>query len=65
MYMPNKPAKFGIKIIIVVDVKFPYKYIYNFEIYMYVGAQPEGPFQSSNIVMDYTSSVGSRLQSRM
>lgn len=42
-YMPNKPAKFGIKIIMVVDVKYPY--VYNFEIY--AGLQPEGPFRTS------------------
>lgn len=48
MYMPNKPAKFGIKIIMVVDIKYPYAY--NFEIY--AGTQPEGPFRESNKVPD-------------
>lgn len=53
MYMPKKPSKFGIKIIMLVDVKFPY--VYNFEIY--VGAQPEGPFPNSNKVLDVTLRV--------
>ncbi|GBP24908.1 Zinc finger BED domain-containing protein 4 [Eumeta japonica] len=43
-YMPNKLVKFGIKIIMVVDVKYPY--VYNFEIYY--GMQPEGPYRVSN-----------------
>ncbi|KAH9633009.1 hypothetical protein HF086_000369 [Spodoptera exigua] len=53
MYIPNKPDKFGIKIFMVVDTKFPY--VYNFEIY--VGAQPEGPFQKSNNVNDVVHRV--------
>lgn len=53
MYIPNKPDKFGIKIFMVVDTKFPY--VYNFEIY--VGAQPEGPFQKSNKVNDVVHRV--------
>ncbi|CAK1579943.1 unnamed protein product [Parnassius mnemosyne] len=50
MYLPNKPAKFGIKIFMVVDTKCPY--IYNFEVYC--GEQPEGPFRVSNKVADVT-----------
>lgn len=48
VYIPNKPDKFGIKIYMVVDTKFPY--VYNFEVY--AGAQPEGTFQQSNKVND-------------
>lgn len=51
MYLPNKPAKFGIKIFMVVDTKCPY--IYNFEVYC--GKQPEGPFRVSNKVADVTN----------
>lgn len=50
MYLPNKPAKFGIKIFMVVDTKCPY--IYNFEVYC--GEQPEGQFHISNKVADVT-----------
>ncbi|KAH9632821.1 hypothetical protein HF086_016302 [Spodoptera exigua] len=52
-YIPNKPDKFGIKIFMVVDTKFPY--VYNFEIY--VGAQPEGPFLKSIKVNDVVHRV--------
>ncbi|KAJ0172478.1 hypothetical protein K1T71_011617 [Dendrolimus kikuchii] len=51
MYLPNKPAKFGIKIFMVADTKYPY--IYNFEVYC--GDQPEGPFHVSNKVADVTN----------
>ncbi|XP_045448744.1 piggyBac transposable element-derived protein 4-like [Melitaea cinxia] len=51
MYLPNKPAKFGIKIFMVVDTKCPY--VYNFEVYC--GEQPEGPFHISNKVADLTN----------
>ncbi|GBP47721.1 PiggyBac transposable element-derived protein 4 [Eumeta japonica] len=47
-YMLNKPVKFGIKIIMVVHVKYPY--VYNLEIYY--DMQPEGPYRVSNKVPD-------------
>lgn len=53
MYIHNKPDKFGIKIFMVADNKYPY--VYNFKIY--VGAQPEGPFQRSNKVNDVVHRV--------
>lgn len=43
-YIPSKPSKYGIKIFSVVDVKN--MYTYNLEIYP--GAQPHGPYQLSN-----------------
>lgn len=50
VYIPIKPDKFGIKIYMLADTKYPY--IYNFEIY--AGKQPEGPFNLSNKVVDVT-----------
>lgn len=43
-YIPNKPAKYGVKVFALVDVSCPYSY--NLEIY--AGQQPEGPFRLSN-----------------
>ncbi|XP_026476242.1 piggyBac transposable element-derived protein 4 [Ctenocephalides felis] len=43
-YIPSKPAKYGIKIFALVDAKLCYTY--NLEIY--AGQQPNGPFQNSN-----------------
>lgn len=43
-YIPNKPAKYGIKVFALVDAKT--YYCLNMEVY--VGTQPEGPFQLSN-----------------
>lgn len=51
MYLPNKPCKFGIKIFMLVDTKYPY--VYNFEVYC--GEQPEGLFHVSNRVADVTN----------
>lgn len=48
VYMPNKPCKFGIKIIMAVDVKYPF--VCNFEVY--AGQHPEGPYRLSNQVPD-------------
>lgn len=42
-YIPSKPAKYGIKIFALVDTKNAYAY--NLEIY--AGTQPEGPFQTT------------------
>lgn len=47
-YIPNKPAKYGIKIFALVDVHYPYTL--NLEIY--AGQQPEGPFRQSNERLD-------------
>lgn len=44
VYIPSKPAKYGIKIFAMVDVKT--QYTHNLEIY--AGQQPDGPFQQSN-----------------
>ncbi|XP_054740501.1 piggyBac transposable element-derived protein 4-like [Anastrepha obliqua] len=43
-YIPNKPAKYGLKVFALVDVHYPYTY--NLEIY--AGQQPEGPFRLSD-----------------
>ncbi|GBP94514.1 hypothetical protein EVAR_99626_1 [Eumeta japonica] len=40
-YIPNKPAKYGMKVFALVDVHYPYTF--NSEIY--AGQQPEGPFR--------------------
>lgn len=43
-YIPSKPARYGIKIFALVDVKNAYTY--NLEVY--VGAQPDGPYKINN-----------------
>lgn len=43
-YIPNKPAKYGLKIYALVDART--YYLVNMEVY--VGTQPEGPFRVSN-----------------
>lgn len=47
-YIPNKPAKYGIKIFALVDSRS--YYTLNLEIYC--GRQPEGPYEVSNAAMD-------------
>lgn len=47
-YMPNKPAKYGIKVHALVDART--YYLLNMEVY--VGQQPEGPFRLSNSPKD-------------
>lgn len=47
-YIPSKPAKYGIKILALVDAKN--FYVFNLEIY--AGKQPEGPFSLSNKPFD-------------
>lgn len=47
-YMPNKPAKYGLKIHALVDART--HYLLNMEVY--VGNQPEGPFIVSNKPID-------------
>ena len=49
-YMPKKPAKYGIKLQCLCDAKT--NYICNMKVY--VGKQPEGPFQLSNKPHDIT-----------
>lgn len=43
-YIPSKPAQYGIKIFALVDVKNAYTY--NLEVY--VGTQPDGPYKINN-----------------
>lgn len=43
-YMPNKPAKYGLKIFALVDSRS--FYTYNLEVY--VGTQPDGPYKVDN-----------------
>nr|CAH7754571.1 unnamed protein product [Callosobruchus chinensis] len=47
-FMPNKPARYGIKIFALVDART--YYVLNLEVY--VGAQPDGPFSVSNKPFD-------------
>lgn len=44
MYIPSKPAKYGIKVFSLVDAKM--NYTYNLEVY--AGKQPPGSFNISN-----------------
>lgn len=48
VYMPNKPANFGIKIYALVSSSN----FYTTKLEVYVGQQPQGPFQNSNKVID-------------
>lgn len=43
-YLPNKPAKYGIKIFALVDAKT----FYSLNLEIYAGEQPEGPYKVSN-----------------
>lgn len=52
-YIPSKPAKYGIKIIALVDARN--FYIKNLEIYP--GKQPEGPFSASNKPFDVVDRI--------
>lgn len=47
-YMPNKPAKYGLKVHALVDART--HYLVNMEVY--VGKQPDGPFNVSNSPKD-------------
>lgn len=47
-YIPNKPAKYGIKIYAMVDAKN----FYTVNLEIYPGKQPEGPFLQSNKAFD-------------
>lgn len=49
-YIPNKPAKYGLKAFVLCDGKT--FYVSNIE--LYCGKQPEGPFQKSNTPHDIT-----------
>ncbi|XP_046686002.1 piggyBac transposable element-derived protein 4-like [Homalodisca vitripennis] len=49
-YIPNKPAKYGIKLFALVDARM--SYTFNLEIY--AAKQPEGPFKVSNAAKDVT-----------
>lgn len=48
VYIPNKPAKYGIKVFALVDARTCYTV--NLEVYL--GEQPDGPFRVSNRVPD-------------
>lgn len=50
MYMPKKPARYGIKMYVLVCAKT--MYTVNLEIY--VGTQPNGPYKISNYSEDVT-----------
>ncbi|XP_066253838.1 piggyBac transposable element-derived protein 4-like [Euwallacea similis] len=43
-YIPSKPAKYGIKMFVLVDAKTQY----TFNLEPYVGCQPEGPYKQNN-----------------
>lgn len=47
-YIPNKPAKYGMKIFAIVDAKS----FYTLNMELYVGQQPEGPFKKNNSPQD-------------
>ena len=47
-YMPNKPAKYGVKVQALVDARS--YYVLNLEVY--AGKQPEGPYSVSNSPID-------------
>lgn len=47
-YMPNKPAKYGLKMFAMVDAKT----FYTANLEVYVGKQPVGPFEQSNKAED-------------
>lgn len=48
MYMPNKPAKYGLKIFSMVDSNV----FYTSNMEVYVGTQPPGPYEISNAAKD-------------
>ncbi|XP_039278786.1 uncharacterized protein LOC120350261 [Nilaparvata lugens] len=50
MYIPSKPAKYGLKVFTLVDART--WYVLNSEVY--VGKQNDGPFNVSNSTMDVT-----------
>ncbi|CAB3260710.1 unnamed protein product [Arctia plantaginis] len=52
-YIPSKPAKYGLKIIALVDAKT--FYITNLEIY--AGKQPDGPYAKSNKPFDVVDRI--------
>lgn len=57
MYIPNKPARYGIKVLSLVDSRT--FYTYNMEVYC--GKQPEGPFTVSNATTDVVNRMCSPL----
>lgn len=56
-YIPSKPTKYGIKCFALVDAKM--MYTYNLEVY--AGKQPEGPFQVSNKPCDVVKRIAEPL----
>nr|XP_023024488.1 uncharacterized protein LOC111512584 [Leptinotarsa decemlineata] len=48
MYIPNKPARYGIRIYSLVDDRM----YYTFNMEVYIGTQPAGPYQVSNKSLD-------------
>ncbi|XP_045482051.1 uncharacterized protein LOC123686113 [Harmonia axyridis] len=55
--IPSKPNKYGIKIFALVDVKM----LYTFNMEIYAGTQPEGPFHVSNKHVDVVKRIAAPL----
>lgn len=55
-YIPNKPAKYGLKIFAVVDSRT----FYCLKLEMYCGTQPPGPYEASNASLDIVNRLISR-----
>ncbi|XP_045481006.1 piggyBac transposable element-derived protein 4-like [Harmonia axyridis] len=56
-YIPSKPNKYGIKIFALVDAKM----FYTFNMEIYAGTQPEGPFRVSNKPVDVVKRLAAPL----
>lgn len=56
-YIPSKPAKYGLKVIALVDAKS----FYTSKLEVYVGAQPEGPYKVSSTPFDVVTRLIARI----